>query len=978
MLGGRGHMSRLVGRHSRRLVAIAVIGAVVVGLGLMVWVEGGFRVAGWLLDSVLFLPAVMMTVRWSENPTSPAVSPRPLMATSKVVKRGDTDTGDGDGMARHSKPSLKTTLDTILSSTRQLVPYDVAEIALWDEERQCCVTHGWGGDSTYSRQAGGIYYIDEGYTGWIIRHRRFLLVRDVQARHDVRPKLDTQEYLFQSYVGIPLEIQGRFVGTVELASYQKDAWSERDLEILQAMANQAVVAIENAYLYAETQRHAEQQTRLARIARLAGSTLDLDELLDRVMGETLRLLEAEKGVLLLYDERQDALVARYLASAGADRGTVETFKISASVEGFERSIFARGGSYFCNDPENDPDIIPAYRDHIRAMGVQSFAGVALRLKERSIGELYLADRRGGFGREEVRLLRTVAGHFASAVENARLYDEMRRRVSELTSLTAISAAVSESLELERVLQIIASAILDVVGCQRSAIFVIDEEKQVLRLAMTQGLSEEYAVQSQVLTLEHGGRAHAAATRETLIVSDVLADDSLLAFAPMSAQEGFRAFADLPLKRADRVIGMLSAVFVEPHTFSEMEVDLLTAFADQAAIAIENARLYTQADEELRRREEALRQRHYELSTLYEAAMMTSSSLSLDAVLQTVADQMTRLLDSSGCALSLWNRERSTVETLVDYSTNWAQTFDTVYNLTEYPTTRYVLESRQPVISQRDDPAADPAELALMEEQGIYTLLMLPLIARDRVLGLAELIDEREARNYSPEEIRLAQGLAAQAAIAIENARLYEQAQQEIGERRRAEEALQRLQRVSREMNATLDHEYILRMVLQEASRQSQTTHGAIMLQEAESGRLRLKVCVGYSEAEQAHIQEQLQGLEMHPALAKVLRTNESLLMPDEDARGDNVSTMSGVSGLGRTDTCSMLIVPIFYQETLAGLITLESTERKAFDRGILEFVEGLSAQAATAIGNAQRYQEELERGPWREYWRRSHTRFRRA
>jgi PAS domain S-box-containing protein len=962
MLGGHSRMSRLAGRHPRWLVAIAAVGAVIVVLGLMVWVEGDSRAAGQLLVSALFLPAVMMTVRWSEDSTSPAVSSRPLMATPKVVERSDADTDDGYRMARRSKPSLKTTLDTILSSTRQLVPYDVAEITLWDEERQCCVTHGWGGDPTYSQQAGGTYYLDEGYTGWIIRQRRFLLVRDVQARHDVRPKLDTEEYPFRSYIGIPLEIQGRFVGTVELASYQKDAWSERDLEVLQAMANQAVVAIENAYLYAETQRHAEQQTRLAHIATLAGSTLDLDELLDRVMGEALRLLEAEKGMLLLYDEEQDALVARYLASAGADRETVEVFHISASVEGFERSIFARGGSYFCNDPEDDPNIIPAYRDHIRAMGVQNFAGVALRLKERSIGELYLADRRGGFGREEVRLLRTVAGHFASAVENARLYDEMRRRVSELTSLTAISAAVSESLELERVLQIIASAILDVVGCQRSAIFVVDEERQVLRLAMTQGLSEEYEAQSQVLTLEHGGRAHAAATREPLIVSDVQADDSLLAFAPMSVREGFRAFADLPLKRADRVIGMLSAVFVEPHTFSEMEVDLLTAFADQAAIAIENARLYTQADEELRRREEALRQRHHELSTLYEAAMTTSSSLSLDAVLQTVADQMTRLLDSSGCALSLWNRERNTVETLVDYSMNWAQAFDTVYDLIEYPATRHVLESRRPMVIQRDDPAADPAELALMEEQGIYTLLMLPLIARDRVLGLAELIDEREARNYTPEEIRLAQGLAAQAAIAIENARLYEQAQQEISERGRAEEALQRLQRVSREMNATLDHEHILHIVLQEASRQSQTTHGAIMLQEAESGRLRLDVCVGYSEAEQAHIRDQLQGLEVHPALAKVLRTNKSLLIPDEDAEGDSVSTMSDVSGLGRTDACSMLIVPILYQETLAGLITLESTESRAFDRGILEFVEGLSAQAATAIGNAQRYQEELERG----------------
>ena len=665
---------------------------------------------------------------------------------------------------------LKTTLDAILSSTCQLVPYDIAEITLWDEDRQCCVTRGWGGDEAYAWEAGGTYGLDEGYTGWIACHQRSLFIPDVQARHDVRPKLDTPEYPFRSYVGIPLQIRDRFVGTLELVSYQKDAWSGRDLEVLQAVVNQTAVAIENAYLYQETRRREEQQAGLARIAALASSTLDLDELLDRVMGETIRLLSAEKGVLLLYDEEQDSLVARYLASAGADRKAVETFKIPASADGFEQSIFARGGSYFCNDVEHDPNIIPAYRPHIRAVRVQNFAGVALRLKDRSIGELYLGDRRGGFGREEVRVLKTVAGYFASAIENSRLYDQMRHRVSELASLAAVSATVSESLELERVLQAIASAVLEVVGCQCSAIFVLDEAQQVLRLAMTQGLSEEYVAQSQVLTLKRGGRAHAVATGKPLIISDLQAGERLLAFAPMSIWEGIRACADMPLKRADHVIGMLSAMFVEPHTFSDSEVELLTVLADQAAVAIENARLYAQTDEELRRRVEAL----------------------------------------SG------------------------------------------------------------------------------------------------------------------------------------------------LQRVSREINATLDLGHILRLVLEEAMRLGKATRGAIVLQKAASHNLWLEVCAGYSEAEEDQIRTVLQSPEAHPALATVFRTNQSLLIADVAAEESEVSI--------RPDTRSMLVVPIFYEESLAGLIILESAEREAFDQGGLEFVEGLSAQAATAIGNAERYQEQLERG----------------
>ncbi len=189
-------------------------------------------------------------------------------------------------------------------------------------------------------------------------------------------------------------------------------------------------------------------------------------------------------------------------------------------------------------------------------------------------------------------------------------------------------------------------------------------------------------------------------------------------------------------------------------------------------------------------EEALQRRNRELTTLYEAATAISSYLSLDAVLQTVAEQMTQALDLSGCALLLWDRERSQVVTMVDYSVAWPDEIEavcTIHDLSDCPAARRVLETRQPMVTRRDDPTADEAGLAWTERKKVRALLMLPLIARDRVLGLAELFTE--AQDYTPEEIRLTQSLAAQAAIVIENVRLYEQAQQEITERRRAEGAL---------------------------------------------------------------------------------------------------------------------------------------------------------------------------------------------
>jgi len=196
--------------------------------------------------------------------------------------------------------------------------------------------------------------------------------------------------------------------------------------------------------------------------------------------------------------------------------------------------------------------------------------------------------------------------------------------------------------------------------------------------------------------------------------------------------------------------------------------------------------------ELRESERSLKQRHRELSTLYEAATAISSDLSLSVVLQTVAEQLTHALNSSGCALSLWNRDEGQVETLVNYSTHWPDETEptgAIYDLADYPAAQRVLETSQPIVIQHNDPPADEAEMASIKQYEAYALLMLPLLARDRVVGLVELIDDVKERDYTPEDIRLAESLAVHAAIAIENARLYE----------RMRAARDRLQALSRQL-----------------------------------------------------------------------------------------------------------------------------------------------------------------------------------
>ncbi|MCP4539311.1 MAG: response regulator [Chloroflexi bacterium] len=224
---------------------------------------------------------------------------------------------------------------------------------------------------------------------------------------------------------------------------------------------------------------------------------------------------------------------------------------------------------------------------------------------------------------------------------------------------------------------------------------------------------------------------------------------------------------------------------KPFQFAEVLARVaihLTLRNMQKKLEEQNLKLEQEIRERVRA-EEQLWQRNRELTTLYEASTIMKSNLSLDVVLKNVAMQMTHALNASGCTLSLWHRERNQVETLVDYSEVWNEdeldSPGTMYDLGDYPVTRQALETGQPIVIQSDDSENNMAtKIALLAEQHVQTLFMLPLTVQNHTVGLVELNEAAKKRDYTQDEIRLAQSLAIQAAVAIHNAQLYEQVKQQ--------------------------------------------------------------------------------------------------------------------------------------------------------------------------------------------------------
>ncbi len=395
---------------------------------------------------------------------------------------------------------------------------------------------------------------------------------------------------------------------------------------------------------------------------------------------------------------------------------------------------------------------------------------------------------------------------------------------------------------------------------------------------------------------------------------------------------------MPLLARDQVIGGVYIVWLtEKKELTGEDLQLATALGRQAGGMVENARLFEAQNSRLR-----------ELGILYETSAAISSSLELREVLQMVARQMRDAISVSACVISDWDRGRDAVVTLIDESrTDQPAEIGSVFHLTDYPATKRVLVTRQPFVIHGSDPNADPTERAILDGHGQKSLLMLPLVSRDRVIGLVELFESRHEHQFPPDEIRLCQALANQAAVAIENARLYAQTDMQLQARL---EELTALQRTTQELNATLDLDTVVSTILDSAVRTTGATHGNVILRDLDTGQLMLRSAQGYSEEEQQAIAQKLLDVSNPSVSNLVAESGEPRIISDAQLDETFVCV--------KLMTRAALVVPIFQAGLVVGVINLLHTEAGAFDDQDLTFVQALAEQASVAIGNALRFEEQ--------------------
>jgi GAF domain-containing protein/sensor histidine kinase YesM len=778
---------------------------------------------------------------------------------------------------------------------------------------------------------------------------RTILSKSVERLEDALADPEYRSHIavagsWRRMLGVPLLRDGNPIGAIVVGWEQAGPIAPVQEQLLKTFADQAVIAVENVRLFNETKEALERQTATSDILRvISSSTTDVQPVFDAIVQSGLKLFPDALVSVALPDHdgqvRLAAVAARDPAECEEWRKRFPFPLSRAYMHGvalLERRLFDVPDVAANTDPE-----LAAGIKNFLASGLRAQTTMPMMRGDTAIGAISVVRRTPGpLTDKQIALLRIFADQAVIAIENVRLFNETKESLEQQTAISEILRVISSSPgDVQPVLQAVAERAARICDAKFSDIIVV--EGQAMRVAAAIGDLGRPQSGETVRLDRTTVMGRSVIDKTSVHIADLQASGEEFPLGRKLALEyGHRTILAMPLMREDKALGTILLRRTEVRPFEEKHVALLRTFADQAAIAIENARLFNETKESLEQ----------QTATSEILRVISDSPADVKPILQAVAERATRLCDTASTAIYVL--EDGVMRRTAFHGPSELMGRETVPYTKGTLAGRAIVEGKPIHVHDIESAQAEyPISWEFARQFGRkQTMLAVPLLREGRPFGTM-FLRRREVRPFSDKQIALSKVFADQAAIGIENVRLFNETKEALEQQKASAEVLSAISSSIADTQPVFDR----------IARNCEHLFAGVEVIINLIGDDGLFYIVGHQGAHRDHLERNFKGapVSRDSGAGRCVIEKRSMQYPDIEY-GDDVPPALRAN-CAATDVKACMYAPLVWEDRGIGAIFVGRRYKGPFSEKEMGLLKTFADQAVIAIQNSRLFREIQEK-----------------